>query len=172
MSTTEMLDAPQAKAARKKASGSSFYLAMRLMPAEERDAMFAIFHERYPWLVGQPFLHGGPYRLLARPCGLGRVEGGQGQAIQLGPAREPVRTQIRQLMIVSGDPAEGGQGRVQGYGPLDILLGNAVDRRHIETVSVWSTFRLSAGQAHLRLVGLVGRKRPVVLPGRAPQCTH
>ena len=28
---------------KKKASGSSFYLAMRLMPAEERDAMFAIY---------------------------------------------------------------------------------------------------------------------------------
>ena len=28
---------------KKKASGSSFYIAMRLMPAEERDAMFAIY---------------------------------------------------------------------------------------------------------------------------------
>jgi phytoene synthase len=37
------LDAPQAAAAKKKASGSSFYLAMRLMPQAERDAMFAIY---------------------------------------------------------------------------------------------------------------------------------
>ncbi len=37
------LDAPQAAAAKKKASGSSFYLAMRLMPPAERDAMFAIY---------------------------------------------------------------------------------------------------------------------------------
>jgi phytoene synthase len=43
MSTTERLDTPQAKAVRKKASGSSFYLAMRLMPKVERDAMFAIY---------------------------------------------------------------------------------------------------------------------------------
>ena len=43
MSTTETLGAPQAKAVRKKASGSSFYLAMRLMPKVERDAMFAIY---------------------------------------------------------------------------------------------------------------------------------
>ena len=35
--------APHAKAARKKASGSSFYSAMRLMPRVERDAMFAIY---------------------------------------------------------------------------------------------------------------------------------
>jgi squalene synthase HpnD len=41
MSTT--LDAPQAAAAKKKASGSSFYLAMRLMPEAEREAMFAIY---------------------------------------------------------------------------------------------------------------------------------
>src|ERR1700722_14253248 len=34
---------PQSKAAKKKASGSSFYLAMRLMPRRERDAMFAIY---------------------------------------------------------------------------------------------------------------------------------
>jgi len=40
---TATLDAPQAAAVKKKASGSSFYLAMRLMPAEERDAMFAIY---------------------------------------------------------------------------------------------------------------------------------
>ncbi len=37
------LDAPQAAAVKKKASGSSFYLAMRLMPEAERDAMFAIY---------------------------------------------------------------------------------------------------------------------------------
>jgi len=37
------LAAPQAAAAKKKASGSSFYLAMRLMPQAERDAMFAIY---------------------------------------------------------------------------------------------------------------------------------
>jgi phytoene synthase len=44
MTDTRSTDAaPQAKAARKKASGSSFYLAMRLMPRRERDAMFAIY---------------------------------------------------------------------------------------------------------------------------------
>ena len=37
------LDAPMAAAVKKKASGSSFYLAMRLMPEAERDAMFAIY---------------------------------------------------------------------------------------------------------------------------------
>ena len=37
------LDAPQAAAVKKKASGSSFYLAMRLMPEAEREAMFAIY---------------------------------------------------------------------------------------------------------------------------------
>ena len=37
------LDAPQARAVRKKASGSSFYTAMRLMPKAEREAMFAIY---------------------------------------------------------------------------------------------------------------------------------
>jgi phytoene synthase len=36
------VDAP-ARAARKKASGSSFYTAMRLMPRAQRDAMFAIY---------------------------------------------------------------------------------------------------------------------------------
>jgi phytoene synthase len=40
---SETLDAPQARAVKKKASGSSFYTAMRLMPARERDAMFAIY---------------------------------------------------------------------------------------------------------------------------------
>ncbi len=40
---TGTLDAPQAAAVKKKASGSSFYLAMRLMPEAEREAMFAIY---------------------------------------------------------------------------------------------------------------------------------
>ena len=40
---SETLDAPQARAVKKKASGSSFYTAMRLMPPRERDAMFAIY---------------------------------------------------------------------------------------------------------------------------------
>ncbi len=35
--------ASQAASAKKKAAGSSFYLAMRLMPKRERDAMFAIY---------------------------------------------------------------------------------------------------------------------------------
>ena len=35
--------APPPRPCKKKASGSSFYIAMRLMPAEERDAMFAIY---------------------------------------------------------------------------------------------------------------------------------
>ena len=34
---------PRPRRAKKKASGSSFYLAMRLMPKRERDAMFAIY---------------------------------------------------------------------------------------------------------------------------------
>src|SRR6185312_15622169 len=34
---------PQASSVKKKAVGSSFYLAMRLMPKRERDAMFAIY---------------------------------------------------------------------------------------------------------------------------------
>jgi phytoene synthase len=38
-----VLDAPLARAVKKKASGSSFYLAMRLMPQTEREAMFAIY---------------------------------------------------------------------------------------------------------------------------------
>ena len=37
------MDRPQARAVKKKASGSSFYTAMRLMPKPERDAMFAIY---------------------------------------------------------------------------------------------------------------------------------
>jgi phytoene synthase len=40
---TENRNAPQARAVRKKASGSSFYTAMRLMPKDEREAMFAIY---------------------------------------------------------------------------------------------------------------------------------
>jgi len=40
---SETMNAPQARSVRKKASGSSFYTAMRLMPRQERDAMFAIY---------------------------------------------------------------------------------------------------------------------------------
>jgi squalene synthase HpnD len=43
MTNADNIGAPAAKAVKKKASGSSFYIAMRLMPAEERDAMFAIY---------------------------------------------------------------------------------------------------------------------------------
>jgi len=43
MTNAENIGAPAAKAVKKKASGSSFYIAMRLMPVEERDAMFAIY---------------------------------------------------------------------------------------------------------------------------------
>ena len=43
MSMRETLPPSQAAAVKKKASGSSFYLAMRLMPKRERDAMFAIY---------------------------------------------------------------------------------------------------------------------------------
>jgi squalene synthase HpnD len=43
MSKHETLPPSQAAAVKKKASGSSFYLAMRLMPKRERDAMFAIY---------------------------------------------------------------------------------------------------------------------------------
>src|SRR5215475_1492426 len=43
MSMSEALPPSQAAAVKKKASGSSFYLAMRLMPRRERDAMFAIY---------------------------------------------------------------------------------------------------------------------------------
>ncbi|HET7086667.1 MAG TPA: presqualene diphosphate synthase HpnD [Rhizomicrobium sp.] len=43
MTNAENIGGPAAKAVKKKASGSSFYIAMRLMPAEERDAMFAIY---------------------------------------------------------------------------------------------------------------------------------
>ena len=43
MTNAENIGVPAARAVQKKASGSSFYMAMRLMPAEERDAMFAIY---------------------------------------------------------------------------------------------------------------------------------
>jgi len=43
MTNAENIGAPAAKAVKKKASGSSFYIAMRMMPVEERDAMFAIY---------------------------------------------------------------------------------------------------------------------------------
>jgi phytoene synthase len=43
MTIADSLDPAQAKAVRKKASGSSFYIAMRLMPKDERAAMFAIY---------------------------------------------------------------------------------------------------------------------------------
>ena len=43
MINAENIGVPAAKAVKKKASGSSFYLAMRLMPAQQRDAMFAIY---------------------------------------------------------------------------------------------------------------------------------
>ncbi len=40
---SEALAAPQIRAVKKKAAGSSFYTAMRLMPKAEREAMFAIY---------------------------------------------------------------------------------------------------------------------------------
>jgi phytoene synthase len=43
MTNAENIGARSTKAVKKKASTSSFYIAMRLMPAEERDAMFAIY---------------------------------------------------------------------------------------------------------------------------------
>jgi phytoene synthase len=43
MTNAENIGAPAARAVQKRASSSSFYIAMRLMPAEERDAMFAIY---------------------------------------------------------------------------------------------------------------------------------
>src|SRR3954466_8133891 len=43
MTNAQNIGAPAAKAVQKKASGSSFYIAMPVMPAEERDAMFAIY---------------------------------------------------------------------------------------------------------------------------------
>ena len=38
-----MSDTPDVQSAQQRASGSSFYLGMRLLPAPERDAMFAIY---------------------------------------------------------------------------------------------------------------------------------
>ena len=43
MTNAENIGAPAARAVQKRASSSSFYIAMRLMPVEERDAMFAIY---------------------------------------------------------------------------------------------------------------------------------
>ena len=43
MTNAENIGGAAAAAVQKKAAGSSFYLAMRLMPREERDAMFAIY---------------------------------------------------------------------------------------------------------------------------------
>jgi phytoene synthase len=43
MTTADIDTAPEIRAVREKASGSSFYSAMRLMPKSERDAMFAIY---------------------------------------------------------------------------------------------------------------------------------
>jgi len=85
---------------------------------------------------GQPLLHRGPCGLLAQPRCLGPIKGREGRAIQPGPFGEPVSTQIRQLTVVSGDPSEGGEGRVQGSRPLHIILGDAVDRTHIEDRSL------------------------------------
>lgn len=41
--TTEQTSSPEIEAVRRKAAGSSFYSAMRLMPKAEREAMFAIY---------------------------------------------------------------------------------------------------------------------------------
>lgn len=43
MAMPDTIEPSQCKAARKKASSSSFYIAMRLMPRAEREAMFAIY---------------------------------------------------------------------------------------------------------------------------------
>ena len=43
MNNAENIGGAAAAAVKKKAAGSSFYMAMRLMPREERDAMFAIY---------------------------------------------------------------------------------------------------------------------------------
>ena len=43
MTATEIATAPEIRAVQEKASGSSFYSAMRLMPKAEREAMFAIY---------------------------------------------------------------------------------------------------------------------------------
>ena len=40
---SDILEAPQSRLVKKKAAGSSFYIAMRLMPKAEREAMFAIY---------------------------------------------------------------------------------------------------------------------------------
>ena len=69
-------------------------------------------------------------RSAAWPGCLGSIEGREGRAIQLGPFGKPVSTQIGQLTVVSGDPGEGGEGRIQGGRPLHIILGDAVDRTH------------------------------------------
>jgi hypothetical protein len=74
---------------------------------------------------GQPLLHRGPRDLLAQFRSRGRLKGREGRAIQLGPFGEPVRTEIRQLVVVSGDL---GVGRVKGGRPIYMLLGKAVDR--------------------------------------------
>lgn len=41
--TTEPMPSPEIEAVRRKATGSSFYAAMRLMPKAEREGMFAIY---------------------------------------------------------------------------------------------------------------------------------
>ena len=41
--TQSVSSAPEVEAVRRKATGSSFYSAMRLMPKAEREAMFAIY---------------------------------------------------------------------------------------------------------------------------------
>ena len=41
--TTDASPAPEVEAVRRKAAGSSFYSAMRLMPKAEREAMYAIY---------------------------------------------------------------------------------------------------------------------------------
>ena len=43
MTTSDIDTAPEIRAVQEKASGSSFYSAMRLMPKSEREAMFAIY---------------------------------------------------------------------------------------------------------------------------------
>jgi phytoene/squalene synthetase len=41
--TPNVSSAPEIEAVRRKAAGSSFYSAMRLMPKAEREAMYAIY---------------------------------------------------------------------------------------------------------------------------------
>lgn len=79
---------------------------------------------------GQPFPHRRPGDLLTQRGSLRRVEGRQGRAIKPGPFGEPVRAQIRQLMVVSADPGAGTHERVQGRRTRHILLGDLIDRRH------------------------------------------